>query len=1023
MTYDGEPHGITVDAPEGSTIKFMDQDGNYTLDESPKYSECGSYDISYQFSNSRYNTAEVTKTLIINQRPLVVTPDSGQSIIYGGDEPDLTYSYSNVAGTEIPGFSGALSISGTDAGQHTITLGTLALKDNGDFKASNYSLELNSNPVSFEIGKASGKIAIPENQTVTYDGEKVTAGLLVGDVKYLYEGDGEALVKWYADNNGECGEALSEAPYNVGEYWVGVSATDGTNYNAVGEVVEKFSISPLAISDATVNVATIPNQTYTGEELKPEVVVSHNGKQLTLGVDYTVGYEDNVEAGQATVTISGMGNFNGETTANFTIEKADATITVDTTSYAKTFGDDDFNLGVTDSNQEADVIYTSSDEKVVAISGNGTVTIKGAGTATVTLSLAESDNYKEAASKEVEITVNKAESPVLADKFKAYTYAESRDSERVVITGLPEDCGAVSYSIESVTDEENMLENVAVDANGRITYDIKSIGTYKEGVSSIITVRAEMQNYEDAIYKFIISRTDKQVQEINAKDISLTYGDEGAVITVTGAKNSLSYEVIDDSDDKKDVVTVDENGKVSIKNAGTAKIRITSSASDSYAEAECEIQVTVKPASATITAKSYTVKMGDALPAFEYTVAGLVGADELPITVNVACKATDTSVAGNYDITVSGPEAEGNYTYTYKKGMLKIEESYPVSISYQTHVQKDGWTGESTDGAVSGSTGQSKRLESIVLAVNTEADLDLQYTTHVQTYGWMPWVSGGAISGTIGEGKRLEAIMIRLTGKDAGNYDVYYRVHAQSYGWLAWASNGEVAGTAGLGKRLEGIQVMVVRKGEAVDKKLGGITSVSDKSFISATGDSPVYDGTTTDYSKPDIPGNDVPTVSYRTHVQTYGWMSYAYNGAMSGTTGKSKRLEGIQIDITNTKLKGDIIYTTHVQSYGWQANLGDKSTWSKNGAAAGTYGQAKRLEGICIDLTDELKEKYDVYYRVHIQSYGWLGWACNGQPAGSEGLAKRLEGIQIVLVPKGAAAPANSYGGITSVNGNAFVK
>ncbi|MBO5388702.1 MAG: hypothetical protein J6A59_11280, partial [Lachnospiraceae bacterium] len=191
MTYDGEPHGITVDAPEGSAIKFMDQDGNYTLDESPKYSECGSYDISYQFSNSRYNTTEVTETLIINQRPLVVTPDSGQSMIYG-DEPELTYSYSNAAGTEIPGFSGALSISGTDAGQHTITLGTLALKDNGDFKASNYSLELNSTPVSFEIGKASGKIAIPENQTVTYDGEIVTAGLFTGDVKYLYEGDGEA---------------------------------------------------------------------------------------------------------------------------------------------------------------------------------------------------------------------------------------------------------------------------------------------------------------------------------------------------------------------------------------------------------------------------------------------------------------------------------------------------------------------------------------------------------------------------------------------------------------------------------------------------------------------------------------------------------------------------------------------------------------------------------------------------------------------------------------------------------------
>ncbi len=671
MTYDGEPHGITVDAPEGSTIKFMDQDGNYTLDESPKYSECGSYDISYQFSNSKYNTAEVTETLIINQRPLVVTPNSGQSMIYGGEVPELTYSYSNVAGTEIPGFSGALSISGTDAGQQTITLGTLALKDNEDFKASNYSLELNSTPVSFGIGKASGKIAIPANQTVTYDGEKVTAGLLVGDVKYLYEGDGEALVKWYADNNGECGEALSEAPYNVGEYWVGVSATDGTNYNAVREVVEKFSISPLAISDATVNVA-IPNQTYTSEELKPEVVVSHNGKQLTLGVDYTVGYEDNVEAGQATVTISGMGNFNGETTANFTIEKADATITVDTTSYAKTFGDDDFNLGVTDSNQEADVIYTSSDEKVAAILGNGTVTIKGAGTATITLSLPESDNYNEAVSKEVEVSVGKSQSPTLSEEFKTYVYAEKKMGESVFVTGLPEDCGAVNYYLLGVDDEEKMLENISVDADGKITYDVMNLDAYMEGAKATITVRVEMGNYQDAIYKLTVNRTDKLVQDISAENISLTYGDDGDTISVVGAKTELTYTVEEDSNDNGDVVAVDKNGNLSIVNAGTAKVRVVAIDSDVYAEAECQVIVTVNPAKVTITAENYVVKEKDVLPSFEYKVEGLVNGDALKTKVNIESAAKDTNTPGKYDIILSGPECEGNYTYTYVKGTLEI---------------------------------------------------------------------------------------------------------------------------------------------------------------------------------------------------------------------------------------------------------------------------------------------------------------------------------------------------------------
>ena len=66
-----------------------------------------------------------------------------------------------------------------------------------------------------------------------------------------------------------------------------------------------------------------------------------------------------------------------------------------------------------------------------------------------------------------------------------------------------------------------------------------------------------------------------------------------------------------------------------------------------------------------------------------------------------------------------------------------------------------------------------------------------------------------------------------------------------------------------------------------------------------------------------------------------------------------------------------------------------------------GTEGEAKRLEAIKIQLTGADKDKYDVYYRVHAQSYGWLGWAKNGETAGTSGMAKRLEAIQIKLVPK----------------------
>lgn len=144
------------------------------------------------------------------------------------------------------------------------------------------------------------------------------------------------------------------------------------------------------------------------------------------------------------------------------------------------------------------------------------------------------------------------------------------------------------------------------------------------------------------------------------------------------------------------------------------------------------------------------------------------------------------------------------------------------------------------------------------------------------------------------------------------------------------------------------------------------------------------------------------PKLEYSTHIQDYGWQGSKYDGEISGTTGESKRLEAIKINIKNAKYAGSIKYQTHIQDIGWQEN-------KSNGEISGTSGLSKRLEAIKISLTGEMSEKYDIYYRVHAQDYGWLGWACNGQSAGTEGMSKRLEAIEIQLVKKGANAPGDT--------------
>ncbi len=342
-----------------------------------------------------------------------------------------------------------------------------------------------------------------------------------------------------------------------------------------------------------------------------------------------------------------------------------------------------------------------------------------------------------------------------------------------------------------------------------------------------------------------------------------------------------------------------------------------------------------------------------------------------------------------------------------------------VFVTYHTHIQTYGDTQfVKINGNMAGTSGESKRLENIWIKVEGNKNLGVQYSTHCQTYGWMPWSCDGESNGTSGESKRLEAIKIQLTGADKDAYDIYYRVHAQSYGWLGWAKNGEPSGTAGYGKRLEGIQIVVLKKDEAAPGlNYAGVDATSSKNsnnpYIAKTNETIT------------IPGNtDAPNVMYKTHVQTFGWQKWMVNGQMSGTSGKSKRLEGINIKLTNAPYKGDIVYTTHVQKYGWKDGKpeADKSTWKKNGEMSGTNGEAKRLEAICIDLTGEMAEHYDIYYRVHAQSFGWLGWAKNGEESGTAGYAKRLEGIQIVLVPKGGAAPADNYGGVTSARTEAYI-
>lgn len=162
------------------------------------------------------------------------------------------------------------------------------------------------------------------------------------------------------------------------------------------------------------------------------------------------------------------------------------------------------------------------------------------------------------------------------------------------------------------------------------------------------------------------------------------------------------------------------------------------------------------------------------------------------------------------------------------------------SVSYRVHRQTYGWEPlDVSDGTVSGTTGQAKRLEGIQISVSGKYSGSVKYQTQVQTYGWNGWKSDGLTAGTTGQAKRLEAIQMYLTGEVANYYDIYYRVHAQSYGWMNWAANGQKAGTTGLAKRLEAIQIVLVKKTDkAPGATFNGVTSAVSACYVALRSES-----------------------------------------------------------------------------------------------------------------------------------------------------------------------------------------
>ena len=180
LTYDGQPHGVSVTAKEGTnyTITYGESAENCNLEESPKYTNAGAYTIYFKVvDNDTLAEEKGSVTLTINKKAVTVKVND-VTITYG-KIPAFSYTVTGLVEGETLSGEAVYSGAGTDVGDYEISVSGLSAGDN--YKVTFVTGKLTINKKSAEVAWtiAENYVYSPDGQTLptaTYDGK--TASLI-----------------------------------------------------------------------------------------------------------------------------------------------------------------------------------------------------------------------------------------------------------------------------------------------------------------------------------------------------------------------------------------------------------------------------------------------------------------------------------------------------------------------------------------------------------------------------------------------------------------------------------------------------------------------------------------------------------------------------------------------------------------------------------------------------------------------------------------------------------------------------
>lgn len=284
------------------------------------------------------------------------------------------------------------------------------------------------------------------------------------------------------------GAAFADADAAAGKdvtFALALTGEKAINYNLVDVVgAAKADITPKAI---TVEIADIAAQTYTGSAITPAVTVTSADAVDGFELAYTVVYENNVDAGTATVKVDAVagGNYTFSNTKDFTINKADITITAeDLTVEYKEYAADQIKGTAKFGDADIKGVWSWNAESALADKNAGD-------TGVVEVVFTPENASLNAAAANITVTINKS---TQADAEPSYEKVQSGKTLADVALDLGDLADGTIVWIDSETGEEipeEQLTEIKVEVNKAYTWKYVPADTanYEEKTGTITPYR------------------------------------------------------------------------------------------------------------------------------------------------------------------------------------------------------------------------------------------------------------------------------------------------------------------------------------------------------------------------------------------------------------------------------------------------------------------------------------------------------------------------------------------------------